>query len=459
MNSKRIVGIMVMALALGTGGVAPARAQGVDRQIRELRERIEVLEIRLARQDTAGVAELRRQLDALTREVATLREARVAARADTTGYGFAPAASKVYRTASGVSIGGYGQVLYQKFASTREDGAPAAIPDQFDALRAAVYVGYRFNDRLLFNSGIDVEHGSTEQVGSVSLEFAYLDLRVAEGIGIRGGLLLVPMGFLNEMHEPPTFLGTTRPETEQFILPSTWRETGLGIFGSAGGVSYRAYAVTGLDAVGGATSAVAGFSAAEGVRGGRQGGSRAVAEDLAGVVRADYEGLPGLRVGGSAYYGQAGQNRLTLAGDPLQATTLIYEGHLGYEGYGFDIRALMAVAAVDQVAALNNRLGVTGAASVGEQMMGWYAQLGYDVLNGARLADQVVPYVRYEMLDTQRRVPVGFNVDPANARSTLTAGLAWRPVRNAIVKADYQIHATDAATGVDRVNVALGYLF
>lgn len=458
MRRNGIVAVTVTALVV-MAGPAPVRAQDVSQQLRELRERIEVLEIRLARQDTSGMAELRRQLDALTRELEAMRLGEAVVAADTSEHGFGPAASKVYRTADGVSIGGYGEVLYEDFAGTREDGSPATTPDRFDALRAIVYVGYKFSDRLLFNSEIEVEHGSTEQAGAVSLEFAYLDMRFSDALGLRGGLLLMPMGLINELHEPPTFLGATRPETERFILPSTWRETGFGVFGTAAGLSYRAYLVTGLDAVGGAGSAAEGFSAGSGLRGGRQSGSKAVAEDMAGVVRVDYEGLPGLRVGGSAYYGQAGQNRLTLAGDELQVATLVYEGHMAFRAYGLDVRALMALAAVDQTAELNAVMGLTGAASVGEQMLGWYAQLGYDVLHGARLMDQLVPYVRYEVLDTQRRVPAGFSFDPANARSILTAGVAWRPVRNAILKADYQIHGNDAATGLDRVNVALGYLF
>lgn len=448
---------MVVVLALGA--VRPASAQDVEQRMRDLRERVEILEERLARQDTTGLAELRRQIDALTRELERMQlGSDVVPRADTSQYGLGPAASKVYRVADGVSIGGYGEVLYQRYSGEREDGTPSGVPDQLDALRAIVYVGYKFNDRLLFNSEIEVEHGSTGQAGSVSLEFAYLDLWISDALGFRGGLLLVPMGFINELHEPPIFLGATRPETERRIIPTTWRENGFGVFGSAAGLSYRAYLVNGLDAVGGASSKASGFSD-EGLRGGRQKGSKAVAEDFAGVVRVDYEGLLGLTVGGSAYYGESGHNRVTTTGDELQVRTLLYESHLGYRGYGFDVRGLLAVAAVDQAAELNDILGLAGAGSVGELMVGWYAQAGYDVLRGAGLVDQLIPYVRYESLDTQRQVPASFTADPANATSILTVGAEWKPVENAVLKADYQIRTNDASTGLNRLNVALGYLF
>ncbi|NIQ53209.1 MAG: hypothetical protein GWN71_07155 [Gammaproteobacteria bacterium] len=73
--------------------------------------------------------------------------------------------------------------------------------------------------------------------------------------------------------------------------------------------------------------------------------------------------------------------------------------------------------------------------------------------------DAVVPYVRYEWLDTQRRVADGFAYDPANVMTILSVGAAWRPVPSVIVKADYQLHGNDASTGIDQLNVALGYLF
>ncbi len=454
-NRWNLAGSLAVVLTLA----GPAAGQDVERQLRELRERVEILEVRLAREDTADVAELRRRIQALTRELERLRLGEdVVVRADSSVYGLGPAASKVYRVGDGVSIGGYGEVLYERFAAEAEDGTPAAAPDQLDALRAIVYVGHKFNDRLLFNSELEFEHGSTGQAGSVSVEFAYLDLLLTDALGIRGGLLLVPMGFLNELHEPPVFLGTTRPETERRIIPSTWRENGVGIFGSAGGFNYRAYLVNGLDAVGGASSDADGFSAS-GLRGGRQKGSKAVAEDFAGVARLDWEGVPGLTVGASAYYGESGQNRTTLAGDELRVGTLIYEGHLGYRAHGLDLRGLFAVAALDQADELNDVLGLTGAAGVADQLVGAYVHLGYDLLRYTRLTDQLIPYLRYEWLDTQRRVAEGFVRDPANARTVLAAGAAWKPIPNVVVKADYQIHANDAETGVDRLNVALGYLF
>lgn len=409
--------------------------------------------------DSAKIEQLEEQIEAITRELEEMKLGReVVAQADTSMYGLGPAASKVYRVRRGVSIGGYGELLYENFATTREDGTASGKTDQIDALRGVVYVGYKFGDRFLFNSELEVEHGSTAQSGSVSLEFAYLDFGFSDPVGARGGLVLLPMGLVNEQHEPTTFLGTERPETERFIIPSTWREIGVGLFGAAGGFSYRGYAVAGLDAVSGGSSNAEGFSA-DGLRGGRQKGSKAVAENFAGVARLDYTGRLGLMVGGSAYLGNSGQDATTPAGQVIDGLTFIWEGHAQYSAYGFDLRALFSMALVDDVPQLNEAQGFSGNESIGERLIGWYVQGGYDVLRSVSTRHQLIPYVRYEQIDTQDKVPAGFAANPANDRTILTLGAAWKPIPNVVVKGDYQIHRSAANSGLNQWNLSMGYVF
>lgn len=412
------------------------------------------------RSDSVELEQLRRQVDAITRELEAMRLGQeVAPRADTSVRGFGPAASKVYRTNQGVSIGGYGEVVYENFAAEREDGTESSARDQIDALRAIVYFGYKFSDRLLFNSEIEVEHGSTDQGGSVSVEFAYIDYLFNPSFGARAGMLLVPMGFVNELHEPPIFLGTTRPMTENALIPSTWRENGAGVFGDVGPLSFRAYVVNGLDGAGVGRSS--GFSAG-GLRGGRQKGARALIEDPAIVARADFAPagtLRGLTVGGSLYRGGSAQGAETDTGVEFDASTTILEGHAQYRARGFDLRALYATASVDDVVALNSVRELSGASSIGEELDGWYVQAGYDVLSRTSTSHELTPYVRYEALNTQAAVPSGFSANPANDRTALVLGGQWKPIMNVVVKADYQIHSNEAETGLNQFNVALGYLF
>ncbi len=458
---------------------AEARIDRLEREVRELRALIEALAARppaageapptppaeapVAKAEPPGetpaaaapdLGELARRLDVLAAEIESLKLGEAsAAEADRSERGMGPAASKVYRTGRGLSIGGYGEVLYENFASSRDDGADSGATDTFDALRAVLYAGFKFNDRFVFNSEIEFEHGSTEAGGEAALEFAYVDYLWRPGANFRAGLVLIPMGLVNELHEPTVFLGTRRPDVERFILPSTWRENGLGLYGDAGPWSYRTYVVNGFEA--------AGFSAEEGLREGKQDGAEAAADDLAWVGRLDWKGLPGLLVGGSLYAGDAGQGLATDAGRRLGVATRISELHLDWRWRSLQLRALAARAKVDQAAELNRALGLGGAEGVGEEMEGGYVELAYDVFarRAAGSERSLRPYLRWERYDTQAAVPAGFLRDPANDVESFTLGIAFQPIDELIFKADYQDYDNDAGTGVDRFNLAIGYVF
>lgn len=394
--------------------------------------------------DSARVAELERRLEAITRELERMDLGGDVVRADTAMQGLGPAASKVYRIERGVSIGGYGEFLYENYASEREDGSPATSTDQFDALRAIIYVGYKFNDRILFNSEIEVEHAD-----EIFLEFAYLDYLLNDNVGLRGGMLLAPMGLVNELHEPPIFLGSERPLTENRIIPTTWRENGVGVFGGDEAFSWRLYLMNSLNGLN--------FSDA-GLRGGRQKGSKALAEDFGLAGRFDYTGTLGLTVGASAYTGETAHNA-EFGGEEVGGRVTIWDLHADYRARGWDLRALVAGAKVEDVEELNQLIGLTGAEGIGTDMLGWYVQAGYDVLRNSDLEDQLLPYVRYERVNTQREVATGFTVDPANDVTITSLGAAWKPVPQVVLKADYQIWSNEAETATDQWNVSLGWLF
>lgn len=457
------------------------RPQSVDQQVEELRRQIEELrrELEALREgraeeprseaveaEPAGepaaeappapgdrpdrLTELERRIEILAAELERLGLGEAAARAEESVHGLGPAASKIYRTEEGLSIGGYGEMLYQSPDSERDDGSRSGAKDQVDFLRAIVYFGYKFDDRFLFNSEIEFEHASTGSGGEASVEFAYLDYLWRPEVNARAGLLLLPMGFVNELHEPTVFLGARRPDVEQRIIPTTWRENGFGLFGEAGPVSWRAYLVNGLEGEG--------FSAA-GLRGGRQKGAQAVAEDFAWVGRLDWTPAPGILLGASAYLGDSGQGLEDPAGRAIDLGTTIYEGHAEWRWRGLELRGLVARAELDDVARLNQARGLAGAASVGEELSGWYLQAGYDVLAGFSSTRQLIPYARLEELDTQDAVPASFAANPANDVESLTLGVAFKPIDQVIVKADFQDYDNGAGTGVDQFNVALGYIF
>jgi len=457
---RRLADLLLVATLIAGGMAAPAAAQDMDSRVRQLEEQVEELRRLLDARQDPDLVEIRRQIDAITAEIEILRFGADVVVAGESRFGFGPAASKIYSSPHGVSIGGYGEMLYENFATEREDGSAATARDQLDVLRAIIYVGYKFDDRFLFNSEIEFEHASTSNAGSASVEFAYMDYLLSERAGIRAGLVLLPLGLINELHEPTTWLGTERPVTENRIIPSTWRESGIGVFAEFEHFEVRGFVVNGLDAVGGGSSKAGGFSAS-GIRGGRQKGSKAVAEDFGIAARADFTGIPGLVFGASGYLGESGQgvDDPTSPGDELGVRTLITEGHAAYRARGWDLRALVAAADLDDVTALNTALGFAGDESVGERMTGWYVHAGFDVLRSSQTLLELIPYVRYESVNTQSEVPTGFMANPANDLDIWTIGAALRPIPQIILKTDYQIRSNESNTGVDQFNVALGYIF
>ena len=408
--------------------------------------------------DSTRIAELETQIEAITRDLEELTLGTAVVNPSERGaFGMAPAAGKVYTINQGVSIGGYGEVLYQGYAGTKENGDASGKTAKLDAYRGIIYVGYKFNDKVLFNSEIEIEHGSTGLAGSASLEFAYLDYKLTDNFGLRAGLLLVPVGITNEVHEPPVWLGTIRPRSENKIIPTTWRESGFGFFGETNAFSYRAYLVNSLDGIGGGSAGSKGFSSS-GLRGGRQKGSKAIAENFSAVGRVDYTGTPGLMIGTSLYTGDQGHNS-DLNGREVSIGTTIWEGHIKYQGRGFDIQALTALASVDNADKLNEMKGLTGSGSVGEKMSGWYAQLGYDLLFSSASEQALLPYVRYEAVNTQVDVPSGYSSSGSKDFNVTTIGLAWKPIGNTVLKTDYEIHSNASSSGINQFNVAIGWLF
>src|SRR3990170_1448985 len=191
-----------------------------------------------------------------------------------------PAAAQAQTTASsreGIpTLSGYMEMHLNKVQDQ-----PTAV----DLHRFVLMVGHSFSDRLKFWSEVEVEHAFVEveggvETGEVAIEQAYIDLMVNRRFNLRAGIVLMPVGIVNERHEPPTFNGVERTFVDTVIVPTTWRDTGVGAFGDLGrGFSYRAYVVPGLNA--------AEFSAEEGIAGGRQQGSRADASDPAVTGRLE----------------------------------------------------------------------------------------------------------------------------------------------------------------------------
>jgi hypothetical protein len=440
--------------ATSPGEELARRVQALEELVADLRA--EIARLSGSGADSAAVEELERRIEALTLDIERLRIGK-AAMPGAAGsiHGFGPAASKVYAVERGVAVGGYGEMLYQGFEEERDNGAASDKTDTLDLLRAVMYFGYKFNDRFLFNSEIEFEHAITGEgaEGEVAVEFAYVDFKASDAFGARGGLLLIPAGFLNELHEPPIFHGSRRPDVERFIIPTTWRENGAGVYGDLGPLAYKAYLVASLDGFE--------FSPADGIRGGRQGGSESKAEDFAVTARLDWTPVPGLLVGGSMFSGGVGQGRAGLENAALTQ----WDAHAEWNWRGLHLRGLYAKNIVSDAAAIglaidDDEVLPPGTTVIGERQIGWYGEVAWDILSPfGDTEQQLSPFVRYESFNTQDQVAAGLMADPANDRLVRTFGLTYRPIPNVAIKADLQNLSNGAGTAIDQVNMALGYLF
>jgi hypothetical protein len=420
------VGVQLAALVAGTLAAAAQQGPAVEERLnrleaenRELQRRIELLADELERQDLGAIVRPLGQGAA----------------------GLGPGASKVYGSPGGVSIGGYGEALFRN----RQGG-----DDEADALRTVLYVGYKFDDDWIFNSEIEFEHGfiADGADGEAAIEFAYLDRRFSDAFNARAGVLLVPLGFINERHEPTTFLSSNRPFVERFVIPATWRELGAGAWGAVGAFDWRAYVLGGMDA--------RGFSDA-GIRGGRQNASKALANDLAFAGRLDWRALDTVTAGVGAYWGYSGQGQIPAAD---VATTLI-EAHAEARWRALSLRALAAQTWIEDAGQLNASLGLGGADAVGSEIFGGYVEAGWDVLSTFAPAAKasLEPFVRYEAFDTQAKAPAGFARDPANDVRVVTLGVAYRPNDSIVFKADYSDFANGLGEAQDQFTLSMGFVF
>lgn len=360
-------------------------------------------------------------------------------------------------TGSDTSIGGYGEITYNNY---RKDGSR----DQMDLRRFVLFFGHRFTDRLSFNSEVEWEHAvtSAEDQGESEIEQAYLNYQASPNLNIKAGLFLMPFGFLNTSHEPPSFYGVERNEVETRIIPSTWREGGVGFYGSNElGLDWDLGITTGFN--------LTKFDdAGAPLAGSHQELQMAQAHDLAYYGALNYRGVPGLTLGGALFAGNGTQGNASFKADPSQPDFTSVKGrvtlgevHARWQSNGFDLEALYAkgkigdAGKIDTVLETYNTSNSDTRSFVPQDFYGWLVQGAYTVWSQDDLT--VTPFVRYEKYNTQSHMPDGFAADPANQDRVGTVGVSFKPVSQVVVKADYQKYWNNSDN--NRFNLGLGYMF
>ncbi len=358
-------------------------------------------------------------------------------------------ASAAPARADDTTIGGYGEAVYNNY----RDGS---VKDQADLRRFVLFFGHRFNDRLRLYSELEVEHALVESgQGELAMEQAYLEYGLTPSANLRAGLMLMPLGFLNETHEPPTFYGVERNEVESRIIPSTWRELGFGLQGRVldNALEYNAGIATSLDA-----SKYAGASS--GVRGMRSEGFKAAANDLALYAGLNYH-QPGWSIGTGLFSGNTAQNGVGatsssfLAGKDARMT--LWDIHGKYSVGDLELQALYARGTLGDTLAINNAAGIAPGSgnAAPKSFYGWYGQAAYHVWKKGDM--RLSPFVRYERYNTQGSVDAGYTANPLNDETVVTAGANFNLSREVVLKADWQNYKTDNKK--DRFNLGVGYMF
>lgn len=342
------------------------------------------------------------------------------------------------------SLGGYGEFHF----TDPSNATPTA-----DIARVVLYLSHTFDERLTFRSELEVEHARIEAGGSegeVALEQAFLDYRFSDRFTLRTGLVLIPVGIINEIHEPQTFNGVIRPVADRNLIPSTWREIGLGALGQlGGGWSYRAYIVNGLRAEG--------FSADAGIRGGRQEGQKASFANYAITGRLEWA-RPGLKVGLAGFHGgSAGVDTLVGEGSFGAPVTMV-AADARWDSGPWSARALLVNVAVPEAEQINAAYG----GGVATRSQGGYLEGAYDLLHllAPGSSARLDLFSRFEKVNTQASMPSGTAADASLDRTFVTSGLTFRPVAEVAFKADYQIRRTGSGAGEgEQFSLGVGFGF
>ena len=351
----------------------------------------------------------------------------------------------------GTNIVGYGEVGYGKF---RQSGNATA-----DLQRFVFGFNHRFDERLTLHSEVEFEHAivSKDDHGEAEIEQAWLNCKMSDAVNLKGGLFLIPLGILNETHEPPTYYGVMRNQVETRIIPTTWRELGAGVHGIVGeGIRYDVGITTNFDS--GKLD-----DPTTGIRSAHQEGQLANARNLAVYGALNYR-RPGLLVGGGVFTGDTGQNG---ASNPalrgVSARLTLWDVHAQYRVAGLGLQALYAAGSLGDSDKLNAAILANATANgttpfaAPKTIRGGFVQAAYHAYKRGNF--DVAPFVRYERIDIKQQEDAanGQLQDPNNLERIKTFGVNFWVHPQVVLKADVQRYAIDKSQ--DRLDLGLGFMF
>jgi len=415
---KSLLTLSLMAVASASQAATPTNEE-IWQKLLEMQEQMTVVQ-QQNKQLKIENESLKDKVEA-TEQVAKEANEAVEAVADASEEAIKTATAKANKT----TIGGYGELHYNNLKDQNGDKDKKEI----DFHRFVLFFGHEFNDDLRFFSELELEHSISGdgQDGEIELEQAYLEYDLNQDHRVKGGLFLMPVGIINETHEPVTFYGVERNPIEKNIIPATWWEAGAMFSGDiAQGFAYDVAATSGLD-----TSAADGYKP----RKGRQKVSKAKAEDGAFTGRLKWTGIPGIELAASAQY----QSDITQSQDSTAGSATLFTTHAVIEKNNFGLRALYSRWDLDG----------SGPKSIGaDEQYGWYIEPSYKFTPSWGI------FARYN--DWDNAAGNSSNSD----YQQVDLGVNWWPHQDVVVKFDYQDQtAPDGKTELDGFNIGLGYQF
>lgn len=349
------------------------------------------------------------------------------------------AASLLLSNPNKLTFGGYGQIDYNQ-----PIGGNNIQNGKLDVHRLVLLFGYRFNEKFSFISEIEIEH-----VKEVYVEQAFLNYSVNTYLNVRGGLMLVPMGIINEYHEPTTFNGVERPLIDKYIAPTTWREIGVGITGSVPELSlrYQTYLMNGFSSYNGSPQ----LSGKNGLRKGRQKGAESIIRTPVSASRIEYYGIMGLNLGFSVYLGgtqssefkkinRDDKNDIATA-DSSVVKVRMFGLDARYQRSGFQFRAQTYYTKILNTSQYNFYTASEDVPNnLGSSMYGYYVEAGYNVFQELqKVKSEMITFVRYSAYNTQYSMTSELTKNPAYEMQVITAGIGWKPLPEVAIKADIQM--------------------
>lgn len=370
-------------------------------------------------------------------------------------------ADKLLSSDSRLTIGGYGEVHYHQPLNqdVRQNG-------ELDVHRMVMLFGYQFSNRTQFVTELEFEH-----VSEVYVEQAFLQHKINKFINFRGGLLLIPMGIVNEYHEPTTFNGVERPLIDSKISPTTWREVGFGFSGTVqpASLKYQVYLVNGFNGYAGTAK----LNGKNGFRSGRQKGAASYISSPNFTAKVEYYGIRGLNIGVSGYLGDT-QSKLYngIAKDNDAALAKADSSVVGismigvdarYNLKGLQLRGQLYQVGLSNTGQYNQFTGKKGGPlnDLGSGMSGYYVEAGYNVFRSfEKTKTELIPFIRFEGYDTHAKVESNITRNKTYKNTVITGGLTFKLAQGAVLKTDMQWVKPDGADQYSKVfSAGLGVMF